>query len=41
MLHGQFKNLKGTIQAQKALKVNKEWCDEYARHNGWGPQLPE
>jgi hypothetical protein len=37
ILHGQFKNLKGTIQAQKALKVTNEWCNEYARRNGWGP----
>jgi hypothetical protein len=36
-LHGQFKNLKSTIQAQKALKVTNEWCNEYARRNGWGP----
>lgn len=33
-LHGQFKNLKSTIQAQKALKVTNEWCNEYARATG-------
>ena len=36
-LHGQFKNLRSTIQAQKALEVSYEWCNEYARRNGWGP----
>ena len=36
-LHGQFKNIKSTIQAQKALDLTHQWSNEYARRNGWGP----
>jgi hypothetical protein len=35
-LHGQFKNLTRTVQAQKALQVTYDWCNEYAQSNGWG-----
>jgi hypothetical protein len=35
-LHGQFKNLTSTIQAQKAAGLTNDWCNEYARRNGWG-----